>query len=208
MLEKLAQAKKELTKEVAKQELAISVSKSKLEDINLKIEHIDSELELTKQANQVLSNLVSVRINTVKGSIESIINEGLALIFDEPITVEIQESVKRGKTEFAMVIKKQDFEGGSESFGGGVLSVIAFLLKVVTNLISKKARIQVYDESLTFVSVQYQERLGMFIRKLCDDLDYTIVLISHQPVLSSMAHMQYNTTKENNVTEYKLIKVS
>lgn len=205
IIERLTSVKATLTKDVAKVEASLDFYSNQVDALTSTLAELNADLELTRQANLVLSNLVSTRISTVKGSIERIINEGLALIFDEVITIEIQEAVKRNKTEFSMVIKKDEFEGGSESFGGGVLSVIAFLLKVVTNLLTKKAKLQVYDESLTFVSAHYQVRLGQFIKKLCKDLDYTIVLVSHQPLLSEQADLRYTTNKVNGETVYQLI---
>jgi DNA repair ATPase RecN len=208
MLERLAEQKALLTKEVGELNASISFYTKTLEDINSSLTELLEDLDVTKKANAVLSGLVSTRIVSVKDKIEKIINEGLSIIFDDAITIEINESVKRSKTEFSMNIKSGTFEGGQESFGGGVLSVIAFLLKVVTNLLARKAKLLVFDESLTFVSKEYQERLSVFIRKLCEDLDYTIVLISHQPLLSSMAHTRYLTVKEKGETKYKLIKES
>lgn len=206
MIKALESALSDVNKQLGSVESELNYNNKKILQLDKEIAELDKDLDITKQANQVLTNLVSVRIDSVKGSIEKIINEGLSIIFDEPITIAINQGVKRGKTEFSMSIQKYGFEGTQESFGGGVLSVIAFLLKVVTNLLSNKAKIQVFDESLTFVSVEYQERLSVFIRKLCEDLGYTIVLVSHQPVLSSMAHIKYKVSKNEQQTIYKLNK--
>lgn len=72
-----------------------------------------------------------------------------------------------------------------------MITIISFLFKVVINLVHKNERFFVFDESLNFVSRHYQEPLSAFIKAICDELDITIVLVTHQPLLADKADMIY-----------------
>ena len=150
---------------------------------------------LMQEVNAFFSGVIEHQVSEVKAQIEELVNSGLATIFEYPISIRIDSAYKNNKTVFNIVIAKDELEGAQEAHGGGVLAIIAFLFRVVVNAVTGKAKFMMFDESLTYVSAKYQEPLSAFIAKLCEDLGYTIVLISHQPLLNTYAHRAYNVER-------------
>ena len=173
-----------------------------------KSKQMTEDIELLNEVNKFFTDGIDTKIRKVKHQIEDIINQGLTYIYkDDSIKVSVDTVFKNNKTQFTIAIKDSKVESTNleDSFGGGVLATVAFLFKVVVNILSKNEKFMVFDESLTFVSKHYQENLSSFIKKLCQDLDMTIVLVSHQPLLHSQADIVYEAQKEANATNFKIM---
>lgn len=156
---------------------------------------LSNKVNLLQEVNKFFADTISHKIVDTKIALENLVNQGLSYVFGDSIKIEIQSVFKNNKTQFALsVVKDKVNKGRAEDFGGGVLAVIAFLLKVSAVIITKTERFMIFDESLTFVSVEYQEPLSKFISKLCEQMGFDIVLISHQPKLSTFADVVYNAT--------------
>ena len=61
--------------------------------------------------------------------------------------------------------------------------------------IMNKPRILVLDETLSAISIEYQEKLSMFISQICRDMGFTILLVSHQPTLAEKANTKLLVTR-------------
>jgi len=173
-----------------------------------KSKQMTEDIEVLNEVNKFFTDGIDTKIRKVKHQIEDIINQGLTYIYkDDSIKVSVDTVFKNNKTQFTIAIKDSKVESTNleDSFGGGVLATVAFLFKVVVNILSKNEKFMVFDESLTFVSKHYQENLSSFIKKLCQDLDMTIVLVSHQPLLHSQADIVYEAQKEDNATNFKIM---
>lgn len=173
-----------------------------------KSKQMTDDIEVLNEVNKFFTDGIDSKIRKVKHQIEDIINQGLTYIYkDDSIKVNVDTVFKNNKTQFTIAIKDSKVESTNleDSFGGGVLATVAFLFKVVVNILSKNEKFMVFDESLTFVSKHYQENLSSFIKKLCQDLDMTIVLVSHQPLLHSQADIVYEAQKEGNATNFKIM---
>ena len=173
-----------------------------------KSKQMTEDIEVLNEVNKFFTDGIDSKIRKVKHQIEDIINQGLTYIYkDDSIKVSVDTVFKNNKTQFTIAIKDSKVESTNleDSFGGGVLATVAFLFKVVVNILSKNEKFMVFDESLTFVSKHYQENLSSFTKKLCQDLDMTIVLVSHQPLLHSQADIVYEAQKEDNATNFKIM---
>lgn len=158
------------------------------------IKSLEDRLLILDEANKFLAGMVSDRVLSVKDRLESLTNQGLEYIFgSSKVRVSIESEFKNNKTIFSLRIRKQgvDTDGVVESFGGGLLSVIAFILKIVAVVLVENRRFLILDESLSMLSDEYQEPMSKFIATLCKELDFTIVLITHQPKLSTYADVCY-----------------
>ena len=178
--------------------------KERKDSVSVKSERLQEEIKVLESVSRILTEVVGERTNTLKDKIVSMVNEALNSIFNDNIRINITSSIKRNKTEYHIDIIHNGTTGTQESFGGGVLAVIAFILRVVLIIITNKDRVLFLDESLTFVSEQYQPALSRFIKKICDNLNFTIILISHQPKLSVHADNVYEAYSHNNSTNFKL----
>jgi len=195
-----------VNKKIIQLEAKQEVLKADIELSNSKSSTIGKELIILEQVNSFFSTQVNQKVSKIKGKIETLVNSGLSMIFEDSLKLVISSSVKYSKTTFSLKIENNGVLGMEETHGGGVLSVVAFILRIVITLLTDKRKFLVFDESLSMVSIGYQDKLSQFIRKLCDDLDFTVVLISHQPALSEYATLKYEVSKAGNHTKIKEIE--
>nr|DAX81698.1 MAG TPA: chromosome partition protein [Bacteriophage sp.] len=197
-----------LTKQCIYMQGLVDSAKQNLNNTLAHLNQLKLDLDLTDIVNQYFTNQIKERIQTAQHQIEDIINQGLTFIYrDDSIKVTVDTEVKANKLNFIINVSDPKITSSNleETFGGGVLATIAFLLKIITNILYKNENLMIFDESLTFVSKHYQENLSAFIKKLCNDLDLTLILISHQPLLHSQADIVYEAYKDNNETKFNRV---
>lgn len=147
---------------------------------------------ILEQVNTFLASQIQTKVGETKHQLESLVNQGLEYIFGTGIRLQIDSAFKNNKTQFSLNIIKEGLnDGRADSFGGGVLAVIAVLLRVSAIIITKTERFIFFDESTNFVSAQYQPLLGNFLKQICSQLGFTIVLISHQETINKSADQAY-----------------
>lgn len=83
-----------------------------------------------------------------------------------------------------------------DSFGGGPVNVIAFLLRVIMVKRFKLAKFLALDESFNNVSSDYLPLVSEMLQKLCREHGFTILAVTHQPVLAGAADRVYRITDE------------
>ena len=193
-------------KKIANLEAKKDVLKADIEKSSNQISIISKDIIVLEQANVFFSKQVERKIGKIKEKIERLVNSGLSSIFEDSLKLIIESSVKYSKTTFKLQLSNDGVMGMEETHGGGVLSVVAFILRVVITLLTDKRKFLVFDESLSMVSLGYQDKLSHFIRQLCDDLGFTVLLISHQPALSEYATLKYEVRKSGSHTKLKLIE--
>lgn len=207
-LQQYADKQDKLTKQCIYMQGLVDSSKQNLNNTLSRSKQLEQDLDLMNIVNTYFSDQIKQKIQTAQHQIEDIINQGLSFIYrDDSIKVTVSTEVKSNKLNFIVNVSDPKVTSSNleETFGGGVLATIAFLLKVITNVLYKNEKFMIFDESLTFVSKHYQENLSAFIKKLCQDLDLTLVLISHQPLLHSQADIVYEAYKDNNETKFNRI---
>ena len=157
--------------------------------------HLDKEQHLLEKVNEFFTTQISTKIDDVKNKLESLVNQGLSFIFsDYDIKISIVANHKNNKTQFSLDIIQGKTIGRQDMYGGGVLAIIALLLKLSCIVITGTARFVIFDESLAFVSIEYQERVSLFLKELARELGFEIILIAHQPRLSTHANTIYEVT--------------
>lgn len=153
-------------------------------------------------ALEILFMLRTSKINDKRDKIVSMINIGCQDIFERNYELKIvsndeMEESNLKEIKYHIILFKNDIEVARnekllQSSGGGVLSVISVLIKIIINLIYSKEKFFIFDESMTQVSEMYQPRLSAFIKKLCDTQGITLVLITHMPTLAEYADYIYH----------------
>ena len=93
--------------------------------------------------------------------------------------------------------------------GGGVMAFISILFKILVGYIYSKNKFYIFDESLSEVSELYMPRMGQFLQKFCNKHDFTIILITHTPIIAEYADLIYKLDGEfeNEVPTLKIEKV-
>lgn len=80
--------------------------------------------------------------------------------------------------------------------GGGILSFISILFKILVGFIYSKNKFYVFDESLAEVSEMYLPRISQFLHKFCEKHKFTIILITHSKAAAEFADIVYKLDGE------------
>jgi DNA repair exonuclease SbcCD ATPase subunit len=141
------------------------------------------------RVNIYFNTLVEQSITENRLFIESLINRCLSEVFDGGYAVRILE--KKSGVRVIRYLEIMDtvsgISGGKESHGGGVLAVISFLLRFVISYKFRFYPLLILDEPFSFVSKEYRSRLSRFVKELCKQFGYTILVISHEEEISEYA---------------------
>lgn len=172
---------------------SISIDEAKKEALTLDLQNLELVHEL-------LTKLKQFKMDSKKEFILRTINTALKDIFQEDIRIDIEASsnLENGKInmKYDIVLYQNDIEIARnekliESNGGGVLSIISILFKMLVGFIYSENKFYMFDESLSQVSADYRPRLSKFLKEFCQVHGFTIILVSHTEELDLYADLIY-----------------
>lgn len=163
-----------------------------------KVDQIEKDkLQLVKCLGLIDKAIAVISANGI-GKIESIVSGGLKLVFEDPtlsFVVERKEGA-RGNSYRLYVKNRELMSNPMDSFGGGVVNVVAFLLRVIMIKRFKLAKFLVVDESFNNVSGEYLPKVSAMMKQLTAEHGYTILAITHQPILTAAADAVYRVSTD------------
>ena len=180
-IQTLREKRSEALSALKNQETLIKRDKDKLKEIEeLKLAHVKA-IGVIDKAIQIIS------ANGI-GKIESVVSDGLKLVFEDDLQLVIERKEGVRGDSYKILVKKGNIVGPPiDTFGGGVVNVISFLLRVIMIQRFKLSKFMALDESFNNVSAEYVGKISQMIKTLCDEYEYTILSVTHQPVLASAA---------------------
>jgi len=163
----LEQQQKEMATELLELETSSADLKERLTYLHIAEKILQEVVEKVSQQNLL--------------KIEAFVNRALNLIFtDLNLSFKIQQDVKRGNNVYYFEIYKDNICGNINSFGGGIISVIAVVLKILFNIITKRFPLLVLDETSSFLAVNYIPNMSDFLKTLSKEFNLPILLVTHQ----------------------------
>jgi len=165
-------------------------------------EHLKVESRVITDTESLLFHISSKVLGSSTGAIDKLVTAGLQLVFeDQNLALTTELDKQRGKT----AIRFKLTENGQaapirEGYGGGVLALVGVLLRVTTILILDLKRFLVLDESLAHVSEQYVHPTSKFLKKLCEELGFDILMVTHQKEFAEYADLHFEAKRINGKT--------
>lgn len=169
-----------------------------------KIAQIEEEKKQILKAVGVIDRCIQIVSANGIGKIESVVSGGLRMVFnDQSMALVINKKDTVRGTSYELLMRQNDASGQPflgkpmDSFGGGPVNVIAFLLRVIMVKRFKLAKFLVIDESFNNVSSSggHLEKVSEMLQKLCHDHGFKILAITHQPTLANAANTMYQVSK-------------
>jgi DNA repair ATPase RecN len=168
---------------------------------------LEEEKVLTVKAVALIDKAIGVVSANGVGRMESTVTNGLRLIFGDP-QLAFRVLKKEGKqgNSYYIEVQKGDVSGPIlETFGGGVANVVSFLLRVIMIKRFKLARVLICDETFNNVSARILPAVSETLRSLARDGGYTILAVTHQPILASAADHVYRVMADTPEDPPKLV---
>ena len=171
-------------------------AKEMAERIRQKEEHLESiqrEQATTEKAFDYLDARVKTEPERFMKELSDILNYGVKTIFDdEDYSVKIVTDNGR-----ASIWLDYDNDSGQHvhtdirSCGGGIRTVIGFLMQVYFIYQYGSNRIIIVDEGFSQVSAQYMPNLFGLIHELCEKNDMKMLLVTHDQRVMEYADRHY-----------------
>lgn len=185
-----------------------------LSSINVQLSEQEKKLSLLEKSLAALQKLTDLKKKETTEKIENIISFGLQTIFeDASYKFKIVDSIKRKQVVYDFRVYSDSFnsdEGVSilDSRGGGVVSIVSFLLRLVLMcMIDKKAeRFMALDEPFNALSSNYHENLVAAVKQITEKLGIQLLVVSHQKSLDSFGDVVYELKQVNGVTSAHLVR--
>lgn len=152
--------------------------------------------ELFQQAIKVVYDHLSSRLG-------NIITEGLSIVFPDAgykFTIEFVE--RRGNVEADIFL--EDSEGNRfhplEGVGGGVADFVSLLLRCTYIILSRFRNTLIADEPLKFIDRDRIPEAARFLRQLCEDFDFQMIVVTHIPEIVQYSEKVYKVEKVKGVS--------
>tara|TARA_B100000927_G_scaffold21017_1_gene16045 strand:+ start:195 stop:812 length:618 start_codon:yes stop_codon:yes gene_type:complete len=177
----------------------------KVNDLDLEIALLESDLDVKQQAQGVLDLLAQKEVEEGVKTYISLLDEGLKAIFPEQDISQVADITKiRGKVSVRLKTKVLGKDGievegeGLDTFGGAVSTVQSLLLRVSLLLKRGLRPVLVLDETFPAVDEDRVELLVDFLKALCSRLDMDIICVSHNTSLAESADRSYRVKATKN----------
>jgi len=184
-------------------------------DEGIKLSTINN-LKILDETKNILTILKNHKMESKKEFILKTINTALIDVFDQNLRIDIEatSSSSTGKIhmKYDIVLYQNDIEMARNekllgNNGGGVLSFISILFKILVGYIYSDNKFYLFDESISQVSPLYRPRLAQFLRKFCEQYNFTIVLISQTDDIDEFANVGYYLDGEFNADGVPVLKI-
>lgn len=156
----------------------VKANEKKIQDLRKKAEHWEEVQHEIRVMSEALQTQLYSRITDM-------VTHCLSYVFGDEYSCEIQTDQKRGNVEAYIRVLKGDVTLDPVSAcGGGVVDIVSMSLRlcaVVGDGRQKNRRILVLDEPFKFLSVQYRPRAAELLTQLSEQLDFQLIIVSHDP---------------------------
>lgn len=172
------------------------------------IETLRGELDDLGEVTEVLQQLVSLKREEIQKKVENLVTYGLRSIFEEDLTFKIVTGTRAKQTTMEMkvvhVVKGTVVETDIlTAHGGGLIQVVALLLRIVVLLFARPSptRVLILDESLAHLSREYLANAGELLKQLASRLGIQILMVTHSPEFIDYADRVYTFSQKDGVTQ-------
>lgn len=167
------------------------------------IEESNKNIKFLEETKEYYVKAVDILYEESIGALKETLNSALRyIIYDKNYNCNLTLDDKRGtKTlELSLVDLDEDFEVDlKDGAGQGIRTIISFILKAYY-LINKGSRVLFLDEKYSALSEHYIPRFFEFMKKMADEKNMIIVLITHDNRFMDYADNVY-TVNSGNVTQ-------
>jgi len=178
-----------------------------LADLEEELIELGSSVELLTKVEQTLLHISTKVLGQSTKNIDKLVTVGLRMVFEDQ-NLEFTTSTEKYRNKTA--IKFQLLENGRsaplmDAYGGGVLVIVGVLLRTFTTMSLGMRRVLFLDETLAHLSEQYIDNASRLLKKLCDELDFTIIMVTHQPEFAAHSTISYKALAKGGETVFEKV---
>jgi DNA repair exonuclease SbcCD ATPase subunit len=169
---------------------------------------IEADIKYYEEARWVITEVTKQTQLNFKEQVESLVTIAIQSVFDRPFEFKLEFNEKPTRLEIQPVIKEGDNEYiPKHEMGGGMIDLISFAFRVVLWALSdpQPRNTIILDEPLKMVGSALIDRAGQMIKKLSDELNLQIILISHEEELIAIADKAWQIEHDGTKSKAKVV---
>lgn len=200
---------KQLERSILNLQYGIKANKELLDKTRTDLDSVTEQLQVLAVAGETLKRIGEQKKKATIEMFERVVTMAIKEVFgfEYRFVIEVS-SDKRVLTKFKLV-KQDGMELDiMESCGGGIVDVVAFVLKalMLASIRPRRDAVMFMDESFAHVSEEYVPKVASLLKSLSDQLNMKFLLVTHQHTFLDVATNGYELVKKGNATELTRIR--
>jgi len=162
---------------------------------------LEEEIALLDKVSSLFKHLLDSLLDEKKQEIQKLVTYGLKTVFtDQHLKFHIDIEPKYNTIYTNFRTEQVGVAEGDvlDSFGGGVVNIESFLLRIITLFQTKLTPFLFLDETFSHVSGEYVENTSILLKNICEQLGLTIALITHKEDMLNNADKVYKASSVKN----------
>ena len=179
---------------------------STLEEGKVSLENHIKEIVVVQE---VFQSAIKLLYDNLSMHLGGIITEGLSMVFpDSNYQFVIDFVERRGTVEADLWLEDDEGERYHplDAVGGGISDFVSLLLRITYLILSDYENTLICDEPGKFISSDKREEAANFLKKICEDFDFQVLMVSHIPEMIQCANVVYTLKKQRGVSYATKIK--
>ena len=171
------------------------------------IDSLSQRLANVKEARRIIQVVAQETQKQLEWHISSLVSNALASVFDDSYKLNLEFSLRRGKTEADLLFTRPDLEGGvkpTKSAGFGAVNIASFALRVALWSL-KRPRTRntlILDEPFDNLrGNENRDRAVVMVKELSDKLGIQIILVSDLQQFEEQADKVFDVHKYNGISQ-------
>lgn len=199
----------QLSQDLARHEGAREAVAETLVAAESRVTDTGNEAELLGVVLDRLQGMEEVWQRKFQRSMETIVSEGLSLVFGGDLELLIKSSTKANMSAVEFVLKKDgEEEDIMDGQGGGYIGIIAFLLRILLIVASRPLLelILIMDEPFAHVSPEFRLPVAEMAAALRDRLGFQFIMVTQEREYVQVADVAYSFEVVNKRTRVHTLK--
>ncbi len=183
---------------------ALTNRRQLMSDLSDSTESLDQTEVLIKEnleQREIARKAAGLVQDNLAAKLSGIVTKAISTVFEEPIEFVVQFVERRGVSECDLSLKiGEDYYDILNEQGGGVADVCSMCLQMAFIMMSQVNRVLVIDEPARHMDVVAQERFIAVLKQLCQELKFTIIMVTHSQAFSDNADKVFTVTKKGGIS--------
>jgi DNA repair exonuclease SbcCD ATPase subunit len=169
----------------------------------------EGDTAILSKVGNLFKHLLDSLLDEKKQEVQNLVTYGLKTVFnDQDLKFHIEIEPRASSVHTSFKTEQVGVTQGDvlENFGGGIVNLESFLLRIITLFQTKLSSFLFLDESFANLSDDYSENCSLLLKNLCNQLGLTIFLITHNELMLNSADKVYKAGSVDNrftLTEIK-----
>ncbi len=169
--------------------------------IENEINNLEADINVLDKVSNLFKHLLDNLLDEKKQEIQKLVTYGLKTVFhDQDLRFHINIEPKYNTIYTSFKTEQVGVAEGDvlDSFGGGIVNIESFLLRIITLFQTKLTPFLFLDETFSHVSEEYVESTSILLSNVCKQLGLTIALITHEEGMLNYADKVYKASSVKN----------